>query len=139
MASRNRAGDVRGQTWLVAFEVPAAAGRPLTAAVAAEIARTFGDQPVYPHRIVVDCPAASSPAPPGFSRRFMGWPGPVLVLCDENLGVCSGGPPGGGEVVAGGDLLDAGCATVIDAAAVADFIAARRRDQHRPCAAGPGG
>lgn len=114
----------------MAFEVPAAAGRLLTAAVAAEIARTFGDQPVYPQRIVVDCPAGSSPAPPGFSRRFPGWPGPVLVLCDENQGACSWGvPSGSGEVVVGGDLLDAGRATVVYAASVAGFIAARRWDQ----------
>jgi hypothetical protein len=115
----------------VAFKVPAAVGRLLTADVAAEIARTFGDQIVYPQRIVVDCPAGSSPAPPGFSRRFPGWPGPVLVLSDENQGVCSWGvPSGGGEVVVGGDLLDPGCATVAYAASVADFIAARRWD-HR--------
>jgi hypothetical protein len=77
----------------VAFEVPTAVGRLLTADVAAQIARTFGDQVVFPHRVVVDCP-------PGFSRRFPGWPGPVLVLCDENQGVCSWGvPSGGGEVV----------------------------------------
>jgi hypothetical protein len=115
----------------VAFKVPAAVGRLLTADVAAEIARTFGDQIIYPQRIVVDCPAGSSPAPPGFSRRFPGWPRPVLVLSDENQGVCSWGvPSGGGEVVVGGDLLDAGCATVAYAASVADFIAARRWD-HR--------
>jgi hypothetical protein len=85
----------------VAFEVPAVVGWLLTADVAAEIARPFGDQPVYPQRIVVDCPAGHSPAPPGFSRRFPAWPGPVLVLCDENQGACSWGvpissPPGGG-------------------------------------------
>jgi hypothetical protein len=121
----------------VAFEVPEAAERLLTADVAEEIARTFRDQPVYPQRIVVDCPAGSSPAPPGFSRRFPGWPGPVLVLCDENQGVCSWGvPSGGGEVVVGGDLLDAGCATVVYAASVAAFIAARRWD-HRCLNTGP--
>jgi hypothetical protein len=128
-----------GQTWLVAFDVPAAVGRLLTADVAAEIARTFGDQLVFPQRIVTDSPAGSSPAPPGFSRRFPGWPGPVLVLSDENQGVCSWGVPsgGGGEVVVvGGDLLDAGCATVVYAASVADFIAARRWD-HRCLSSGP--
>ena len=111
--------------------MPAGVGRLLTADVAEEIARPFGDQIIYPQRIVVDCPAGSSPAPPGFSRRFPGWPGPVLVLSDENQGVCSWGvPSGGGEVVVGGDLLDAGRATVVYAASVADFIAARRWD-HR--------
>jgi hypothetical protein len=116
----------------VAFEVPIAVEALLTADVAAEIARTFGDQLVYPQRIVVDRPAGPSPASPGFSRRFPGWPGPVLVLSDENQGVCSWGVPSGGagEVVVGGDLLDAGCATVVYAASVADFIAARRWD-HR--------
>jgi hypothetical protein len=116
----------------VAFEVPIAVEALLTADVAAEIARTFGDQLVYPQRIVVDRPAGPSPASPGFSRRFPGWPGPVLVLSDENQGVCSWGVPSGGagEVVVGGDLLDAGCVTVVYAASVADFIAARRWD-HR--------
>jgi hypothetical protein len=131
-----RAGDVQGQTWLVAFEVPAAVERLLTVDVAKEIARTFGDQIVYPQRIVADCPAGSSPAP-GFSRRFPGWPGPVLVLSDENQGVCSWGvPSGGSEVVVGGDLLDAGRATMVYAASVADFIAARRWD-HRCLNTGP--
>jgi hypothetical protein len=125
-----RAGDVQGQTWLVAFEVPAAVERLLTADVAEEIALPFGDQIVYPQRIVVDCPAGSPPARPGFSRRFPGWPGPVLVLSDENQGVCSWGvPSGGGEVVVGGDLLDAGRATMVYAASVADLIAARRWDR----------
>jgi hypothetical protein len=120
------------------LEVPAAVERSLTADVAVEIARTFMDQPVYPQRIVVDYPAGPSPAPPGSSRRFPGWPGPVLVLSDENQGVCSWGvPPGGGdEVLVGGNLLDAGRATVVYAASVADFIAARRWD-HRCLNTGP--
>ena len=118
--------------------MPGAVRRLLTADVAAEIARTFGDQPVYPQRIVVDRPAGSSPAPPRFSRRFPGWPGPVLVLSDENQGVCSWGVPSGGdgEVVVGGDLLDAGCATVVYTASAADFITARRWD-HRCLTTGP--
>jgi hypothetical protein len=122
----------------VALEVPAAVERSLTADVAVEIARTFMDRPVYPQRIVVDYPAGPSPAPPGSSRRFPGWPGPVLVLSDENQGVCSWGvPPGGGdEVLVGGNLLDAGRATVVYAASVADFIAARRWD-HRCLNTGP--
>jgi hypothetical protein len=43
----------------VAFVVPVAVEALLTADVAAEIARTFGDQPVYPQRIVVDRPAGT--------------------------------------------------------------------------------
>ncbi len=48
------------------------------------------------------------------------------MLSDENQGVCSWGVPAGGsgEVLVGGDLLDAGCTTVVYAASVADFIAA---------------
>jgi hypothetical protein len=74
-------------------EVPAAVERLLTADVAREIAETFGDQLVYPQRIVVDSPAGPSLSWPGSSRRFPGWPGPVLVLSDENQGVCSWGVP----------------------------------------------
>ncbi len=122
----------------MSFTVPEAVVRLLTADVAVEIARTFGDQPVYPQRIIVDHPDGASGAPRGSARRFPGWPGPVLVLSDENQGVCSWGVPAGesGEVVVGGDLLDAGCATVAYAASVADFIAARRWD-HRCLNTGP--
>jgi hypothetical protein len=122
----------------VAFTVPAAVARLLTADVAVEIARVFGDQPVYPQRIVVDYPDRASPARPGSQRRFPGWPGPVLVLSDENQGVCSWGIPAGGsdEVVVGGDLLDAGHTTVSYAASVAAFITARRWD-HRCLDDGP--
>jgi len=110
----------------MAFTVPTAVERLLTADVAVEIARAFGDQPVYQQRVVVDSPEAL----PGSRRRFPGWPGPVLVLSDENQGVCSWGVPADGSdaVVVGGDLLDAGCTTVAYAASVADFIAARRWD-----------
>jgi hypothetical protein len=101
------------------LEVPAAVTRLLTADVAREIAATFGDQPRYPERIVVDSPASPS-------RRFPGWPGPVLVLSDENQGVCSWGVPlggggGGTPVLVGGDLLDAGRATVRYTASIKDF------------------
>ena len=104
--------------------MPPAVERLLTAGVAQEIAQTFGDRPVYPERVVVDSPA-------DHSRRFPGWPGPVLVLSDENQGVCSWGVPlegGSGQVLVGGDLLDTGHATVTYAASVEDFIAARRWD-----------
>lgn len=115
----------------MSVEVPAAVERLLTADVAQEIAETFGDQPVYPQRIVVDSPAEPSLSWPSPSRRFPGWPGPVLVLSDENQGVCSWGVPldgNGGQVLVGGDLLDAGHATVPYAASVENFIAARRWD-----------
>jgi hypothetical protein len=54
-----------------------------------------------------------------------------LVLSDENQGVCSWGVPldgSSGQVLVGGDLLDAGHATVAYAASVQDFISARRWD-----------
>lgn len=121
----------------MAFTVQAAAGRLLTAE-ADEIARTFGDQPVCPQRILVDCPAGAPHAQPGSSRRFPGWPGPVLVLSDESQGVCSWGVAAGGsgEVLVGGDLPGAGSATAVYAASVAEFIAARRWD-HRCLTASP--
>jgi hypothetical protein len=121
-------------------EVPAAVERLLTAEVAWEIAETFGDQPVYPRRVVVGSPAEPSLRWPGSSRRFPGWPGPVLVLSDENQGVCSWGVPldgNSGQVVVGGDLLDAGHATVVYAASIEDFIGARRWDH--ACLAARGG
>jgi hypothetical protein len=113
--------------------VPAEVELLLAGGVAQEITVTFGDLPVYPQRVLVDGPAEPSLSWPPSSRRFPGWPGPVLVLSDENQGVCSWGVPLGGsgdQVVVGGDLLDAGRATVPHAASVKDFIAARRWD-HR--------
>jgi hypothetical protein len=115
----------------MSVEVPAAVKRLLTADVAQEIAATFGDQPIYPQRILVDTPPEPSLTRSTLSRRFPGWPGPVLVLLDENQGVCSWGVPlgeGSGQVVVGGDLLDVGSVTVSYAASVEDFIAARRWD-----------
>lgn len=115
----------------VSVRVPSEVERLLTRDVAHEIARTFGDNPVYPERIVVDSPAGSSRERPGHERRFPGWPGPVLVLSDENQGVCSWGVPLDGtshQVLVGGDLLDAGHATVAYTASVEEFIAARRWD-----------
>jgi hypothetical protein len=111
-----------GQTCAVSVSVPPAVERLLTAGVAQEIAKTLGDRPVYPARVVVDSPADRSP-------RFPGWPRSVLVLSDKNQGVCSWGVPldgGSGQVLVGGDLLDTGHATVTYAASVEDFIAARR-------------
>jgi hypothetical protein len=74
--------------------VPAAVERLLTADVAVEIAEVFTDTPVYPQRIVVDRPQTERPGP---ARRFPGWPGPVLVMSDENQGVCSWGVPLDGD------------------------------------------
>lgn len=77
----------------------------------------------------MDSPAS---ALPGRGRRFPGWPGPVLVMSVENQGVCSWGVPLDGAddpvVLVGGELLDAGDATVPYADSVQDFIAARRWD-----------
>ena len=97
--------------------VPAAVERLLTADVAREIARAYGDRPIYPDQILVDQPDQDR-------RRFPGWPGPVLVLADENQGACSWGVPlGGGPVLVGSERT-----TVPYAASAEDFIAARRWD-----------
>jgi len=97
--------------------VPAAIERLLTADVAREIARAYGDRPIYPEQIVVDSPVQEA-------RRFPGWPGPVLVLADENQGGCSWGVPlDGSQVLVGGERT-----TVTYARSVEDFIAARRWD-----------
>jgi hypothetical protein len=101
----------------------------MTADVAAEVADVFADNIVYPEQVVVDTPDSDWW---GTQRQFPGWPGDVLVLSVENQGVCSWGVPLGGdscEVLVGGDLLDAGHATVRYAASVADFIAVRRWDR----------
>jgi hypothetical protein len=114
---------------LMVVAVPPVVERLLTADVAVEIAEVFTDNVIYPDRIVVDGPASGRP---GLGRRFPGWPGPVLVLSDENQGVCSWGVPlgeGRCPVLVGGELLDAGEATVRYAASVEDFIAARRWDR----------
>jgi hypothetical protein len=115
----------------VIFTVPGAVERLLTADVAAEIAQTYGDQPVYPDRVLVDSAAEPSLRWPVPARRFPGWPGPVLVLSDENQGVCSWGVPlkMDSRVVVGGDMLEGGRTTVPYAASVQDFIAARRWDR----------
>src|SRR5215471_12521722 len=93
------------------IEVPAAVTRLVTPDVAQEIAAAFGDQPLYPKHIKVDRPELPPLDGGSQVRRFPGWPGPVLVLSDENQGVCSWGVPlgtGGVRVLVGGDLLDAG-------------------------------
>jgi hypothetical protein len=118
----------------VGIAVPAEVERLMTAQVAAEIAGVFGDGVVYPERVVVDALESNWH---GSGRRFPGWPGEVLVLSDECQSVCSWGVPlgtGSCEVLVGGDLLDAGDATVRYTASVADFIAVRRWD--RECLSG---
>jgi hypothetical protein len=98
--------------------IPAAIERLLTADVAREIARAYGDRPIYPEQILIDSPGHGA-------RRFPGYPGPVLVLADENQGGCSWGVPlDGGQVLVGGGTRG----TVPYARSVEDFITARRWD-----------
>ena len=107
--------------------VPTAIERLLTADVAQEIARAFGDRPIYPERVLIDGPDHPSlPGPQRPERRFPGWPGPVLVLSDENQGVCSWGVPLDGHQVLVGGAATRG--TSAYAASVEEFIAARRWD-----------
>lgn len=111
------------------IRVPAEVERLITAQVAAETARVFGDQVVYPEQVVVDGPESNWH---GTGRMFPRWPGEVVVLSVENQGVCSWGVPLGRdscEVLVGGYLLDVGDATVRYAASVTDYIAARRWDE----------
>jgi hypothetical protein len=101
--------------------VPTAVETLLTADVAREIARAYGDRPIYPDQIVIDRPDQER-------RRFPGWPEPVLVLADENQGACSwgvplDGGPNGGQVLVGSERT-----TVTYTGSVEDFIAARRWD-----------
>ena len=69
--------------------------------MADEIATAYGDNVVFPHRVVIDEPDSDA-------RRFVDWVWPVLVLADENQGVCSWGVSLEGEsegaVVVGGEL-----------------------------------
>lgn len=112
--------------------VPAVLAEALIAAVADELGAVFGDQVVFPQRILVEDPDDSP-------RCFPGWPTPVLVISHENQGVVSWGVPLGDPsppVLVGGDL-DAPAAdteanwsgTVVYAPSVEAFIAARRWDR----------
>jgi hypothetical protein len=97
----------------------------VTSEVARELASTFGDQVVFPDRIVIDRPGAPD-------RRFPGWPTSVLLLLVENQGVCAWGVPlddPDPPVLVGGDLA-AGVdeTTVRHAGSVEGFVAARRWD-----------
>ena len=94
----------------------------LTADVAREIARAYGDRPIYPEHILLDAP--DRPSLLG-GRRFPGWPGPVLVLADESQGACSYGVPLDGDQVLVGGVHRR---TVPYAASVREFLAARRWD-----------
>jgi hypothetical protein len=101
----------------------------ITATVADELAETYDDVPVFPRRVVIDRPAEED-------RRFPGWPTPVLVVSDENQGVCAWGVPVGvvdppvvvgGEVAVGEDWADE--TTIVYAPSVDHFVAARRWDR----------
>jgi hypothetical protein len=105
--------------------VPESLRSLVTSDVARELASTFGDQTVFPDRIVVDRP--SDP-----DRMFPGWPTPVLLISVENQGVCAWGVPlddPDPPVLVGGDLgAGARDTTVPHAPSVEDFVAARRWD-----------
>lgn len=112
-------------------KVPAVLADVLTASVANEIAAVFGDQVVFPDRVLVDDPGDEQ-------RLFPGWPAPVLVISHENQGVVSWGVPFGDPsplVLVGGDLDDPDdpeadwSGTLAYAPSVEAFIAARRWDQ----------
>src|SRR4051794_13230974 len=96
-----------------------------TREIAAQTAAVFSDQPVFPDKIVVDRPDDAE-------RRFPGYPSPVLLLSDENQGVCSWGVPIGQDrlpVLVGGDISDEPSSTTIEYASdIAAFVAARRWD-----------
>lgn len=94
--------------------------------VATEAAVVFGDQPVFPAEAVIDLPDKTD-------RRFPGWPSPVLVLSDENQGVCSWGVPIGQSrvpVLVGGDITEEQSRATVEYAPDVDaFIGARRWDR----------
>ncbi len=103
--------------------VPPSLSSLITAGVARELAGVYGDQVVFPQRVIVDRPQDED-------RRFPGWPAPVVVLADENQGVCSWGVPLDDPrppVLVGGDLDDDE-STAVYAPDVASYIAARRWD-----------
>jgi hypothetical protein len=107
--------------------VPAVLADALTGQVADEVAGVFGDQVVFPQRILVDDPRDEQ-------RLFPGWPTPVLVISHENQGVVSWGVPLGDPsppVLVGGDLDDpqTESGTLVYAPSVEAFIAARLWDR----------
>ena len=98
----------------------------ITAEVARELASTFGDQMMFPDRIVVDRPG-------DLDRMFPDWPTPVLLISVENQGVCAWGVPLSSPdppVLVGGDLaVGVEDTTVLYANSVGAFVAARRWDR----------
>jgi hypothetical protein len=108
--------------------VPAALRFLVTGDVARELAAVYGDQVVYPERLMVDRPDDDQ-------RLFPGWPTPVLVISIENQGVCAWGVPLGDPdppVLVGGDLLDEvgwSARTTEYAPNIEAFVATRRWDQ----------
>jgi hypothetical protein len=107
--------------------IPESVRSSLTAEVAREIATAYTDQVIFPDNVVIDLPEADN-------RRFPGWPGPVLVICVENQGVCAWGVPLGHQnpaVLVGGDIYDRTGwirGTTAYCSDVAAFVAARRWD-----------
>ncbi|GIH09742.1 hypothetical protein Rhe02_78090 [Rhizocola hellebori] len=104
-------------------EIPAVLRSLITTPVAHELAKTYTDQVVFPEKLVIDRPDDPH-------RRFPGWPTAVLVIADENQGVCSWGVPLGEpepRVLVGGELEGIN-STVVYAPDVASYLAARRWD-----------
>lgn len=99
--------------------------RDFTAELALELSHPYDDNVVYPGETVVDEPGSED-------SPFPGWETPVLVLATENQGVCAWGVPLDGDdnppVLVGGEL-DGHEGTVVYAADVAAYVAARRWDR----------
>jgi hypothetical protein len=111
--------------------VPAVLADTLTESVADEMAAVYGDQVVFPRRIVID--DTDDP-----QRCFPGCSTAVLVISHENQGVVSWGVPLGNPsppVLVGGDPEDPedpatnSPATIVYAPSVEAFVAARRWDR----------
>lgn len=120
-------GQRRGSSVGQDAMVPAILADALTADVADEVGAVFGDEVVFPRRLVVDDPQDEQ-------RLFPGWPTPVLVISHENQGVVSWGVPLGDPappVLVGGDLDDpqTELGTLVYAPSVEAFITARRWDR----------
>jgi hypothetical protein len=110
------------------FAVPEALASLLTAAVARELAESYGDQVVFPDRVEIA-------QPDHVDRLFPGWPAPVLVIAHENQGVCSWGLPLGDPdppVLVGGQLTDGSnwsAQTLVYSQIPAAYVAVRRWDR----------
>lgn len=97
----------------------------VTSSVAAEVARAYSDQPLFPAEIAVNGPQDEDTV-------FPDWPGEVRVLALENQGVCAWGlaldGESAGSVVVGGDL-HFGETTVVYATSLDEYLEARRWDR----------